>query len=261
MNYISRDIYDKWKYETIKFFFNKKKCKHKLVPYGNNINCLIKDKIIIVLDIFRKKNKKLYSKIAKENKNIPEKHKISLYHSGNKKNGTVSVGFTTFSNEKQFLHPAIDFGGLTNYRQVLGKRAKFLKESPIRLGYNKPKKINNVVNRLYKLWKKNSNKKIFYGKVKANLKKVILSIYKNKILNKGDYINLRFYKLPNEKIKVMRSGLVIDKTGHYYNRLFNGDDNKYASDMKLRNLICGIAKKYITTNLNKNNLLNEYKLY
>ena len=258
--YINKEEYEEWKNKVIKKFFNHKKCSKNILPKKLKVSCLKKNKVIIVLDIFRNENKKLFSNLAKGGKNMPNKHKIELYHSGNKKNGSVSVGATVFSNEKQFLHPSIDFGGLTNYRQSLGKSPKFLKGQAIKIGHVKPKNINSIVNKLYNTWKKHSKKKVFYGNVKMNLRKVILSIYKNKILNNGEYIHFRFHRLKRERAKIMRSELVIKETGHYYNRLFSGDDNKYAKDLKNKNMYCGVLKKYITTNLNKNNLLNEYTI-
>ena len=46
------------------------------------------------------------------------KHKIKLFHIGEQKNNLVSLGYD--DENDIFLHPSIDFGGLTNIGQTPG---------------------------------------------------------------------------------------------------------------------------------------------
>ena len=51
------------------------------------------------------------------------------------------------------------------------------------------------------------------------------------------------------------------RTGHYYTRIFNGGDERYAEDSNATDLFCGVWKTGITPNLNSKNLQTEYRPY
>ena len=52
---------------------------------------------------------------------LPDKHKISLFHIGKMKNDLVSLGW----ENDIFSYPGLDFGGLTNYKQKIGEKNEF----------------------------------------------------------------------------------------------------------------------------------------
>ena len=55
---------------------------------------------------------------------LPKKHKINLFNIGKMKDDLVSIGYD--EDKKQFNYPVLDFGWLSNYLQVPGKKNKFL---------------------------------------------------------------------------------------------------------------------------------------
>ena len=95
-------------------YYTDKHLKTDLFPKKNKRAVLKQSKTIIALDF-----DKLSSNVDKgKKKDLPEKHKISLFHIGKMKDDLVSLGY----EDDVFSYPGLDFGGLTNYKQKLGKK-------------------------------------------------------------------------------------------------------------------------------------------
>ena len=114
---IDKDKFQKWQENIIDEYYTEKHLKTDLFPKKNEISVLKQSKTIIVLD-FDKLSSNVNKKIKKK---LPQKDKISLFHIGKMKKDYVSLGCEGVF----FSYPALDFGGLTNYKQKLGDKNKF----------------------------------------------------------------------------------------------------------------------------------------
>jgi len=239
------NIYKQWEKSVIEHFYNKSKSTSLKLPKDNSPLYAYKNKVILVLN-FITNDAPISEKVEKGNKDLPKKEYINLYHIGEKKINKTSSGL----KDNDFFYPAIDTGGLTNYKQQLGTKPKFL-EKKFLIDNNVKKVSQKTINEIYKTWKLYSDKKRFYGNLKKELSKAIHSIDKDCFL--------QFVKLPLEYRVTATSKNVYNKTKHYYNRLY-GNDN-YAKEVKPRKgMYCGIGEKFITPDINKNNILNEYTI-
>lgn len=251
---IDKNKYLIWENKIIKKYYTNKDIKTELIPKNNSPSVLKQSKVILVLDF-----NQLSLDVDKNNKKLlPKKHKITLFHIGKMKNDLVSIGY----EDNTFSYPGLDFGGLTNYKQKLGTKNSFL---PTKFIVTKSTDITNNLGNIYNTWKKYNNKKRLFTQrrgvdMKLKLNKFLRSalIY----LNKSNYncINIRFVKLPISHRVVVTSNDIIKFTGTYYERIFKGDKD-YAKKSSGKDLYCAITSKFITTNINKYNLLNEYSTY
>jgi hypothetical protein len=147
-----------------------------------------------------------------------------------------------------FFYPAIDTGGLTNYRQKLGQSNRFL---PKRFLVDEKNLNINLIDKIYKTWKRYSGKTRFYGNIKQGLTRALHSIKRD--------CYIQFVKLPIENRVICTSNDVYKTIGKYYTRLYGNSD--YAKLVKPRkSMYCGISEKFITPDINRNNILNEYTI-
>ena len=115
---IDKKTYSEWESKIIQHFYTDKKTKTDLIPTSNNPSVLKQSKVIVVIDydnFSTKVSLKQYDK-------LPTKHKIMLFHIGKMKPDKVSFGY----EDKLFSYPALDFGGLTNYKQTIGEKGTFI---------------------------------------------------------------------------------------------------------------------------------------
>ena len=231
---------------------------NQILPTNNNPLYAIKHKFVVVLD-FIKTNNIALSKLVTGNKiaDIPEKANISLYHTGNRKIDTVSLGLDKTDNI--FRHPAFDLGGLTNYKQHLGKNHDL---------YDKQFEItqktiitDKLLDEILSCWKKYYGITRFYGYDKKELKKVIKSVIKYLHENTDKYngVYLKFNKIADEYRVIVTSHDIKAATGDYYIRIYGKGDDNYAEKIKpTASLYCAVTNSFITPNINKPNILNEY---
>lgn len=246
---IDKNKYLLWQDKIINNYYTNKHIRTELIPKNNNLSVLKQSKTIIVLDF-----DKLSLNVGKnKKKSLPPKNKISLFHIGKMKNDLVSIGY----EDNTFSYPGLDFGGLTNYKQKLGTKNKFQSKY---YTLSKSTDITNNLNNIYITWKKYNNKNRLYGDIKVKLNKFLRSslIYLNN--SNYDIINIRFVKLPIVHRVVATSHDIKKFAGNYYERLFKGDKD-YAKVSSGKDLYCAITSSFITTNINKYNLLNEYSTY
>lgn len=274
MKYIDKDVFKKWEQQVISKFYTDDKRKTSIVPSNTTPSSLIRSKCVIVLDLIYKNNlesnsEKVYNNDRKTLLNIENKF-ISLYHIGKKKNDLVDVKLETETD--LFLHPAIDFGGLTNYRHKLGTKPAFLKSpyiqidlsEPINDSKNKAKHIEKHVNEIYKTWKHLSNKNRFYGNMKSKLIKCIESIYSNKNATLKDVhsIAIKFVEFtPEHRVIVNSKSVMKYANNKYYVRVYGEGDKRHAISSNGKDMYCSIADTFITSNVNILNLRNEYHTY
>ena len=277
MKYINKDQFKKWEQHVISKFYTPHKRKSNLVPSNTtSSSSLLRSKCVIVLDLIYKNNLESNSeKVFKNDRNtlMNIKNKfVSLYHIGNNKTDLVDVKLETETD--LFLHPAIDFGGLTNYRHKMGTKPDFLKSPSIKIYLssqmnNDPKEdntrlINENVNKIYKTWKHLSEKKRFYGNMKAKLKKCIESIYskKNNTLKDVHSIDVKFVQFTPEHRVVVHSKNVMKYTNNeYYVRVYGEGDKRYAILSNGKDMYCSMTNKFLNSNINIFNLRNEYHTY
>ena len=274
MKYIDKLQFKKWEQHVISKFYTPHKRKSNLVP-SNNSSSLIRSKCVIVLDLIYKNNlesnsEKVFKNDRKTLLNIENKF-ISLYHIGNNKNDLVDVKLETETD--LFLHPTIDFGGLTNYRHKIGTKPDFLKSPSIKIYLssqtnNNPKDkirlINDNVNEIYKTWKHLSDKKRFYGNMKSKLRKCIESIYSNKnnTLKDVHSIDIKFVQFtPEHRVVVHSKNVMKYINNEYYVRVYGEGEKRYAISSNGNNMYCSMTNKFLNSNINILNLRNEYQTY
>jgi len=239
------NIYKSFQKEVISNFYKKSKSNKLILPKDNNPLFCFKDKVILVINYIINGNPisiNVQNKLNLPNLDLPKKKYINLYHIGEKKNNNVAYGLL----DDTFIYPGIDLGGLTNYKQKIGTIPSFLDKSFL-INDKITKKTSNDI---YKTWKLYSNKKKFYGNIKNELYKALNSIKNNCII--------QFIKVPIEYRVIYTSKDIFNKIGHYYIRQYN---DSYAKEIKPNNkLYCAITENNCTPDINKNNILNEYKI-
>jgi len=250
MKYISKSEYKDWENEIISRFYNKKHKQTKLIPTNNNPSHLRLNKYILIVDF--ENIKKIVSNKNVTKNNLPKKEKITMYHIGDKKKQKVSYGYD--DEENKFVYPALDFGGLTNLKQDLGKTYRMNGSFQI----DKDTSLEKLCNELYQKWKILMDKQKFYGNIKNGLLKWLQSL--QLILKKKNISAiLHFYKRPPKHRIVYTSQDILKHTGRYYVRIYGG--KHYAKELKNTKYYTTIEKTFITTNINRMNLNNEYQKY
>jgi hypothetical protein len=248
---IDKETFYKWQEQVIDEYYTDKHLKTDLFPKKNKPAVLKQSKTIIVLDFDT-----LSSNADKGKKNeLPQKHKISLFHIGQMKDDLVSIGY----KDNEMLYPALDFGGLTNYRQIFGTKNTFQSKY---FTLQKSADITRYLDNIYNTWKIYNKKDRLYGDMKVKMNKFLRSaiLY----LHSSNYtkMNIRFVKLPQVHRVLVVSDDIKKLTGNYYERIFKGD-KEFAKTSSGKDLYCAIQKGLATvnTNITKLNLLNEYSTY
>ena len=286
---INKDKYSKWESGIISKFYtsqsSKSKGKHHtlhlssktqhkrtkknttdmldLLPTDNHPKQLHKNKIAIGIDFVTNDNNELSKLIQKGNisTSTPEKHTISLFHIGNNKLDDVSFGWKKLDNGAiEFAHPAFDLAGLTNYKQLEKTKATWLpKKFTIHKNLSKVD-MTGLLSNIHAQWLAYSNKHTFYKYSSNKIQKILQSII-NYLHTNPNYkeAHLCFIKFPTEYRVITTANDIFTSTGKYYKRTYGKGDDQFAEEIKPnKNLYCGITDKYITPNLNKFNILNEY---
>ena len=248
---IDKDAFLKWQQQIIDEYYTDKHLKTELIPKKNEPAVLKQSKVILVLDF----NKLSTDVDKKRKKELPKKHKISLFHVGKMKDDLVSLGY----EDDTFSYPGLDFGGLTNYKQKLGKQNEFL---PTYFGLEKSPDITKNLDKIYNTWKRYNKKNRIYGNMKVKMNKFLRSAVMFLHLSNYTKMYVRFVKLPEAHRVLVSSSDIKNLTGNYYERIFKGD-KEFAKTSSGKDLFCAIQKGLptVNTNINKYNLLNEYTTY
>lgn len=255
--YVSKATYSKWENDLFTHIYKTKaqKTTKKLVPSNGKPSYLIRDKVILVMNI------------DVDNVTDLPKSKILLYHSGNKKRDYVSIGYDKENGAFNFA--CMDFGGLTNYKldihEYVDNKAKgFLLKKSIPL---MSKDTNSK--HLMATWKKLMRKSKLYGYVNNNIHKWLNSVWSYASSTCPYRISFNFVRLPKVNRIMVTKRDVFEKIGVVYLRNFGGDDSTYAyvdTDMSptefisLEEVSKYTKKRFVTPNINLNNIRNEYIL-
>jgi len=235
-------VYKDWQKSVIDNFYEKAKSKQISLPKDNRPLYACKDKITIVIN-FIENGTDNSTRVLNGDTTLPKKEQIKLYHIGEKKMNFTSNGV----KDDEFIFPAIDTGGLTNYKQKMGKPNTFL---PAKFVVNEST-TQQTIDSIYKKWRKYSGKKRFYGNLKQEFTKAIRSIKQPAFI--------QFIVVPREYRVIVTQTDVYNKLNSYYLRNYAGPE--YAKSAKpVKGAFCGIGEKNITPDINKNNILNEYKI-
>lgn len=250
---VSQESYTAWEKEVIDKYKDwlTQKPKTPLIPEDGQVSVLEKVKFILVVDANVKADSNTASfEVSQKMSTLPPKTKLKMWHVGKHKEDGVSYGWDEEKNV--FLHPACDVGGLTNMRQTMGEDATFLGGFPWPLhGHNS----DSIAVLLHAWWCNLSKKNLEDTLSVTELSKWLQSVQTAFPLG----CILRFHKLSPEHRVVVKAADVIQKTGRYFVRTFK--DEPYAKVSDGKELFCGITDKFVTPNLNRQNLSIEYVPY
>ena len=266
--FFTKEQYDDLNQKIRDNYYSKKKIKTNLVPTKNNPSYLKHKKVVLILDVLDAKGCRMTDLVEKKENKI-EKHKIKLYHIGDKKKSLVSLGYD--KQDDIFLYPGIDFGGLTSIGQTPGDniynltKRDFYRASKGKLFKSKffingTTNINLLNDSIYTKWRSLSKKDRFYGDMKNNLLKVLESV-KAYLKKTKQSAYICFYQLKEQHAVMVKQSDIKNKLGNYMVRTFSGNDDMYAKECKIQNLYTVVKEKYANLNINLNNIRNEYSTY
>lgn len=263
--YINKHQYQDFEQEIGNSFYHKTVSQTNLIPTNGKPAILKNQKVTLHLDLINSNNISCSELIEhKKISQLPQVSYISLYHLGNQKLEDVKFGYD--NSKKMFMFPGCDFGGLTNYRQKLGETCK-LSKSGIKV--SKDSSVHDILDKVYQLWKKRSQKERFYGQIKQKLQLFLSSVIQY-LNSQSQFQNaiIKSWKLPSVHRIIYTSEDISKSMGKYYVRVFGKDDQHYAKKiLPHKDVYCSVWKPEweteirITPNVNKNNLLNEYQTY
>ena len=116
MEQINKHAYRTWETDVIKTFYSERRRETELIPTDGNVAVLSKEKIIAVVC----PDHGLIQKVAEpKTEGLPVVDQFELFHIGNNEPGNVKYGFDM--GRQSFAHPAIDAGGLTQFKQTVGQ--------------------------------------------------------------------------------------------------------------------------------------------
>lgn len=200
---------------------------------------------------------------------LPTKHKLQLYHFGERAKSTVSVGYDT--NRKCFKHPATDFGGLTNVNQQPGETVSFVGTSTRITAKTLSARIAPLSRTLLTQWHKHSQRSSSNNA--STLVKNLQSFLRSVITVLKDdttpytRAHLRFHVLTPELRMLYTMNDIRKLTGTYMVRDFNGDEQHFARTVSTKvtpALYLSVSRnphtgeRFITPNLNRQTIWNEY---
>lgn len=251
MSYFNKEEYENWEKIIIDDLYDKKHKKTDLFPSDNEVSYVKQFKYIVFVDFNNMKN------VVENNPDLyelPEKRKIKLYHIGNDKLDYVKHGY--YTDDKVFKHAGFDFGGLTNFWQTPNK--KYRTYGNYKMDSNTP--LSSLTNELYNQWKQLMKKDRFVGNIKVGLNKWLKSV--QKIMSDENIEGtIRLIKLEPKHRILATQKYITKRYGHYYIKTYDKDSTKFAKKVKSGSLYAVIDSHFMNTNINRNNILNEYSVY
>lgn len=244
---ISEEEYARWEKQVIESFFDATKRPTQLTPIDGVPSVLSKEKVILVLMGRGGLRAEQVSASAKEE--LPSKSDLQIFHFGKGALDGVSYGL----KQNNFLHPACDAGGLTNYKQELGSAADFIGPS---VSASNGDNLGARSSALFEAWSEVAGITLPEA-FRRDLESLISSGLVAFTAEGG--LEVRFHKLPPEHRVIVTSNDVRARTGKYYERIFGGEH--FARESDGVDLYCAVTEKFITPNINTKNLLFEYRQY
>ena len=251
MSFINKEEYESWEKGIVDDLYDTKHKKTNLLPSDNELSYVKQFKYILFVDF--NNVKKVVENISDVDK-LPEKRKIKLYHIGNDKLDYVKHGY--YSDDKVFKHAGFDFGGLTNFWQTPNK--KYRTYGNYKMESHTP--LSSLTNDLYNQWKQLMKKDRFVGNIKLGLNKWLKSV--QKIMSDENIGGtIRLIKLEPKHRILATQKYIVNKYGHYYIKTYSKEPLKFAKKVNTGNKYAVIDKNFMNTNINRNNVLNEYSVY
>ena len=98
------------------------------------------------------------------------------------------------------------------------------------------------------------------GNIKVGLNKWLKSV--QKIMSDENIEGtIRLIKLEPKHRILATQKYITNKYGYYYIKTYDKDSTKFAKKVKSGSLYAVIDKHFMNTNINRNNILNEYSVY
>jgi len=236
---VSKEVYQAWERDVINTYFGK--ADHRFV----------KKKVLV----FAYRQRDIHSLVAArrrtaERVSLFEKTKIQLYHAGKGDSDGVSYGFDREKGDFKF--PATDTGGLTNAVAKVSSPFRFV-----------PVPACATESEAYAMWKQASGVSSFSPPSDRPSSPSVFSNFRRwvrSVKDEDSRFKLGLWSPPNEVRFVVPARQVKDQIGCYFVRVF-GDESAFArpaSETELETLLCSVAETFVTPNLNRANLRNEY---
>jgi hypothetical protein len=254
---VTRDAYHQWEAQVLASFPDRVVRSTALVPSDGAPSVLRKHKWILVADSHLKdRDMMAASSCVQEGAtaNLPAKKSIRMWHIGNGCLDSVSYGHS----DSMFKHPACDVGGLTNLPQELGTAATFVDGEEGGVDWPSPSmSAATLATMLHAWWCQLTSKKL-----PASLREGLTAWLDSLRNAMPDGARLRFHELQPEHRIVATASDVKASTGRYFVRIYDGSTpDNYARESDGEGLFCALADKYITPNINLQNLHIEYERY
>jgi hypothetical protein len=254
---VTRDAYHQWEAQVLASFPDRVVRSTALVPSDGAPSVLRKHKWILVADSHLKdRDMMAASSCVQEGAtaNLPAKKSIRMWHIGNGCLDSVSYGHS----DSMFKHPACDVGGLTNLPQELGTAATFVDGEEGGVDWPSPSmSAATLATMLHAWWCQLTSKKL-----PASLREGLTAWLDSLRNAMPDGARLRFHELQPEHRIVATASDVKASTGRYFVRIYDGStSDNYARESDGEGLFCALADKYITPNINLQNLHIEYERY
>jgi len=253
---VVKATYVAWEAEVIKAFYTSERKVTDLIPTDEQVAVVSKVKYILVVDACDAEGGCISEKVGSGATGLSEQEHVQLWHIKKKKEDGVRYGLAV--EDGLFKHPACDLGGLTNLRQKLGEPVVFAGTPVPWGGAEIGDTAETVAKSLLEQWRELTGKELEPNPAPQDITKFIQTVKKAM-----GPVMLRFHMLPPEHRVVVTPAAVKKATGIYYERVYGGGDDKYAEvwDNPGKNFFCGITEKFVTANLNKDNLEMECVTY
>lgn len=271
VRHVNKTTYRHWCQDIIEHY-------SKIIPTPGNPTYVIRNKVVLMVDpVYRENmgNGTVFQQLTDSYEELhsekyqtepPKKHKIELYHIGNKKLEMVSFGL---DNDGVFSFPALDLGGLTNYKVHSEDYEDIDDMEFIQLiDVENIDQKKDQAKQILEKWHSISGKKQFIGIKEEDIIPFIDSVNQY-VKNTPEYQSaiIRFAALPEEYRILVDPKDIKKLTGNYYIRDYSGNDDSYAltpkkTDQQLYLAVSTNPKTdepFITPNLNVNNIFNEYE--
>ncbi|CAK9026867.1 unnamed protein product [Durusdinium trenchii] len=242
---VTKEEYKAWEKQVIEVFYEGPRVT-ELVPREGAPAVLKKQKFILYALEADGKSANLVEQ-SQVNELVKKDH-LLMFHAGSQSLQKVSRGL----EGDTFFHPAFDVGGLTNYRQDIGKHAEKAGDAILlRPDGNLEECAASIQSQWSQLAQKEMPKQL-HSDLKAWLVSVLLAFKTS--------AQLHFLALPQEHRVLITAGDVRQKTGTYFTRCFGG--SVYAEEAKGdTELFCAVSREYVTPNINMKNIDLEYYTY